>query len=442
MSLIYCVFSEPDTLRLPTEIIHHGRRVTTPALASPKVVKAAEHRFRLVEGLSTNVYVYAALWDVRDVRIGSIVEQHHNFTGSLFCVLYYSVGKNAPGVYVEATVKELHTYKSLYTSAAVKCPTTAGEDVDEVPLFVGLVESEYDTPTQTFAVENMSEGSGVKTEFTVCIPAMFELTNAAKLVEKIEMDRLLGAGRVVLYNLTISSNVDTVLRMYAREWKEGRETLEVVVMPWFLPTENGEPLKIPYFAQQLAINDCMFRYKRLSKYMVFNDLDEFLVPLQHDNWSGLIADQRRIETRKKKIGWRFSSSIVNEDRPSPAAGYEEAYLRYGSSIFGLTSRDMYIFPSHARSKLIVEPTGIEEMGVHHIWEGDGYMENLPVEVAMLFHYRWPVKRCNHQVKETRLVEKYGQRLLVRFNLIWSKLDDVELGFSPFKTANHSGCKHG
>ncbi|RUS69135.1 hypothetical protein EGW08_023101, partial [Elysia chlorotica] len=110
------------------------------------------------------------------------------------------------------------------------------------------------------------------------------------VVEKIEMTRLLGARRVVLYNDTITPNVDAVLRMYAREWAEGRETLQVVVMPWVLPLENHEDLRIPYFAQQLAIDDCMYRYKRLSKFMVFNDLDEFLIPLKHANWSALVAE--------------------------------------------------------------------------------------------------------------------------------------------------------
>ena len=407
----------------------------------PSTFDSTRHTFRLVEGVTPNLYVYEALWNGENIRLESIMVQDHNFTNSLFCVLYYSLDKNAPGVYVEPNVTELHTYQSLYTSAAIKCPIKANENVGKVPLFVGLVEKEYESPKLTFIVENMNETSGMSTNFTVCVPTMFEVENAAMVVEKIEMSRILGAGRVVFYNASISSDVDAVLRMYAREWAAGRETLEVVVLPWHLPLENGTALKIPYFAQQLCIDDCLHRYKRLSRYMVFTDLDEFPIPIRHDNWFDFI--QKRIHLKhRNNIGWRFRSSVLSADRPSPAKGYEDAYLRYGSSIFGLTSRDVYVYPSHERSKMIVDPRTIEEMGVHHIWEGQGFTDNLGVEAGLLFHYRsTPVHPCNLQVNETRVVDRYGKRLLARLQQIWSKLDGVGLGVAPFKAADKSNCKY-
>ena len=73
-------------------------------------------------------------------------------------------------------------------------------------------------------------------EFTVCGPILHSnYSNLPQLVEKIEVSRLLGAGRVVLYSYSISASVDAVLRMYARDWEEGRDTLQVVVLPWELP---------------------------------------------------------------------------------------------------------------------------------------------------------------------------------------------------------------
>ena len=411
--------------------------------------------FEFVENVSSRIYVYGALFDVNNIRLISIKVQGYVFKICSVCFICLILKtKKFISVYVRAIVKELHTYKSPYTSASIKCPFKLQESKMKTPLFVGLVESELTTPYKIFFVENTSYNATAKidearcnpgtlkreqsVEFTVCVPAMFNVQNSAQLVEKIEMTRLLGAGRVVLYNTSISSNVNAVLRMYAREWAEGRETLEVVVLPWKLPSENGKLINIPYWAQQLSIDDCMYRYKRLSKYMVFNDLDEFLIPLKHENWSALVAERRRL--KPQSIGWLFRCSVVSKDRPSLALGFEEDYLRYGASIFGLTMRDQFIYPPNDRVKLIVDPTTIEEMGVHLIWEGQGSTDNLPVDVGLLFHYRVPLSKCTPQVNETRLVTKYGKRLLARFKDIWSKLPGVELGWSPFKAGDKSECK--
>ena len=352
-------------------------------------------------------------------------------------------------------IAELHSITAQYISSTITCPPKPGEHQGEIPLFVGLVESPTATPKKTFFVENRAgknkaeiEKAGYKfnfpekevtKEFTVCVPAMFKFKDAAKVVEKIEMTRLLGAGRVVLYNASMSSNVDAVLKMYTREWAEGRESLEVVVLPWHLPMESADkPINIPYYAQQLAIDDCMYRYKRLSKYMVFTDLDEVLFPLKHANWSSLVAERRRL--KPQSIGWLFRCTMVNKDRPSPAAGFENDVRRFGSPILGLTSRDVYVYPAHDRPKLIVDPTTIEEMGVHLIWSGEGVTDNLPVDVGLLFHYRDPIDKCRAQVKDTRVADRYGKRLVARLTEIWSKLKGVDLGWSPYTAGDRSKCQ--
>ncbi|GFR88558.1 UPF0392 protein F13G3.3-like isoform X2, partial [Elysia marginata] len=412
---------------------HLTDNLTTPTPYSDGI----QHRFQLVEGISSRLYIYGALWNVQNVRLISIMVQGYVFK-NLWCVLYYTVDKSDNGIRVKPVVKELHTNKSPYTSAAIKCPNKPEQHAGDVPLFVGLVESETAAPNQTFPVENLNKDAGTLQEFTVCVPALFKMTNAALLVQKIEMIRFFGAGRLVLYNTSISSNVDAVLRMYTSDWLEGRETFEVVVLPWNLPTENGKTINIPYYAQQLAIDDCMYRYKRLSKYMVFNDLDEFLVPLKHENWSALVAERRRM--KPNSIGWLFRSSVLNEDRPSPAPGFEDDYMRYGSGILGLISRDQFVYPPNDRAKLIVDPTTIEEMGVHLIWKGGGVTDNLPVDVGMLFHYRKPLGECRRQVRETRLVDKYGKRLVAALQKSWSRLPAVELGWTPWKAADKTKCK--
>ncbi|GFS04544.1 UDP-galactose:beta-D-galactoside beta-1,4-galactosyltransferase [Elysia marginata] len=413
------------------ESVQHLKRVAP-------YIDGVPHRFELVKGISSNLYIYGALWDVQHVRLVSIMVQGYIFK-HLLCVLYYTIDKSKTGVYVKPVVKELHTYKSPYTSAVIKCPINSEVKRGDIPIFVGLTENGFESPKQLFLVQNYLRGkTEVSQELTVCVPALFHMTNTALVVQKIEMVRLFGAGRIVFYNHSVSSDVDAALRMYAREWTEGRENLEVVTLPWKLPFEDGKPISIPYYAQQLAIDDCMYRYKRLSKYMVFNDLDEYIVPLKHKNWSTLIAE--RLRFKPHSIAWLFRSSVLNNNRPSPGEGFEADYLRYGSSILGLTSRDQYVFPANHRAKTIVDPSAVEEKGVHRIWDGKGHMDIIPVDVAILFHYRSPLNKCSPQVKETRVVDKYGKRLVARLKQAWSKLPGIQLGWSPFKAADRNECE--
>ena len=397
------------------------------------------HKFELVKGISSNLFVYSALWAVTNVRLIAIMVQGHRFK-NLRCVLYYSLNTTSSGVYVEPVVRELHSKRTPYTSASIKCPIHTEEHMEKIPVLVGLVERKMTSPAMLFSIENTDLERRMDTDrvdFTLCVPAMFRYKNAAQLVEKIEMSRLQGVGRIVLYNSSVYPNVDAVLRWYGQEWTEGRETLEVVVLPWHLPMENGEIISIRIYAQQLAIDDCLHRYKRLSRYMVFSDLDEFLLPLQHVTWLALLKDRRR--RIPKAEGWAFRNSFVSRDSPSPAEGFEQDYQRYGSAILGLTMRETYVYPPFRRTKLIVDPTNIEEMGVHLIWEGAGITDTLPVDVGLLFHYRKPVTPCITHVKETRLASKYGKRLLSRLRTIWSKLPKVDLGWRLFKAGDKSMC---
>ena len=389
------------------------------------------HSFELVEGLKSHLYIYSALWNVKNVRLESIKVKGYVFQ-NLQCVFYYTLDNSKPDLYVKSEIKQRNANGLQYVIAHITCPITKNEFKGKIPMFVGFVENALDKPRQLFPVEHLSQSKEVTHEFTECVPAMHEWANAALLVEKIEMGRLFGAGRIVLYDTSISPSVDAVLRMYAREWAEGRETLEVVVLPWKLPKESGEQIPIHYWAQELAMDDCLYRYKRLSKYIVFDDLDEFLVPFKHDNWSALVEERQKLNP--KSIGWLFRSSVFSKNIPSVALGYEQDYLRYRSSILGLTMRDEYIYPKDIRPKLIVNPGVVEEMGVHLISKGTGSTDILPVDVGLLFHYR-KEPNCCRRIKDTRLVFKYGDRLVARLKEIWSKLPGVGLGWSPLSKIN-------
>jgi len=116
--------------------------------------------------------------------------------------------------------------------------------------------------------------------FTVCVPPPHNHFNDyRRLVEMIEVNRMFGAQRLVFYNYSTGPDVATVLRRYESEGL-------VSVIPWRIPLlvdtwPPGEPPvkpEIHYFGQVAALNDCLYRNMFTSRYIVFTDLDELLVP--------------------------------------------------------------------------------------------------------------------------------------------------------------------
>ncbi|XP_075917745.1 beta-1,4-galactosyltransferase galt-1-like [Petromyzon marinus] len=128
-------------------------------------------------------------------------------------------------------------------------------------------------------------------EFSVCISTLFgNYGNVLQFVQAIEMYRILGAGRVTVYNTSCSSELNKVLLYYI---KTG--LVEVVQWPitdyvrvsrgWHYPEHPGE---LHYYGQIVALNDCVYRHMYSTRYLVLTDIDEVIIPLKHTNWKDLM----------------------------------------------------------------------------------------------------------------------------------------------------------
>ena len=436
----FCTFN-PSVIELQC---NYGRNT----LRQFKEVLEKRPDFQAVSGLGSISYVHAALWQGDNVRV-SVIKTKAAEESGILCVFWYSLDQLSNLTVVRAKVGDLKSFRSRNANAYVICPVDNENGIKEetAPLYVGLVHENYLSEGHRILlpVENremtqhevfkdgkpeVTKGTRRKNrvvEFTVCVPAMFDYKNAAQLVEKLEMVRLLGAGRVVLYKTSVGENVEKVLRLYTSEWAAGRETMEVIVHSWRLP-----PTKLHYKGQLGTANDCLHRYGWLSRYMVFNDLDELIIPLKHSSWSQLMAELERLYPGK--TAFKIQHSAFNNDHASPAKRFQKEAFQYGSSVLSLTQRDDIIGP-YGRTKLIVDPRKIETVGVHNVHKGIGETVIVRPDQALLYHYRWPVRLCKPEVKDYTVVNKFGKRLLARLKFIWSKLEGVSLGWKEPITKN-------
>ena len=128
--------------------------------------------------------------------------------------------------------------------------------------------------------------------------------------------------------------------------------------------------------------------------VVFNDLDEFIIPLRHSNWSHLIRENEK--QNPGHAAFLFRCEVMNKGHSSPAKGFEAESFDYMSSVLGYTQRDDFLYPID-KSKLIVNPRKIKSLAVDAVDKGSGPTLEILVDQGLLYHYRWPLRPCKREV---------------------------------------------
>jgi len=117
-----------------------------------------------------------------------------------------------------------------------------------------------------------------KREIGSCISPIFGSDPEVILMEWAEVHILFGMQRFYAYSSDPTPHLMTILKSYE---KSDHFTL----IDW------SPSLKYRgYYGHQVAMqNDCLFRNYNLYEYLMFHDLDEYFIPMQHDNYRAALA---------------------------------------------------------------------------------------------------------------------------------------------------------
>lgn len=167
--------------------------------------------------------------------------------------------------------------------------TNANDTVQVGQNYKSNREQEYNSLSNNTGDEAMSQKSFT---FAICISPLFGNISVHRLVEFIELSRLLGAEHFIFYNHSVTPEISAVLQFYI-----GKKLASV--QAWTLPPHihNDSDMFIWYLGQLLAHNDCLYRSMPRFDLVAFNDIDEFIVPHSNaSNWQEvfprLLADDR------------------------------------------------------------------------------------------------------------------------------------------------------
>ena len=263
--------------------------------------------------------IFGAYWDVRQgnkmaptVRLLAMVNQV-DFKVKTYCQLWFKKKVIVTTLTWKYYIwnKNWGTQNGTYQPYLISCKVPK-EHKKDPPIAVSLVDAQCNTPTNILKIYDNRLDE--KRDFGVCVKGLdFHGDISKRLVEWIELLRLLGTSKIFIYQFHVHDNTKRVLEYY-----EGQGLVEVT--PLTLP---GSLPNVPYLQHSflranplsrkineiVPYNDCLYKHMYEYKYIVLLDLDEVIVPV-NGTWKDLM---RNVQDEIGRTGKPKPSSYYVED---------------------------------------------------------------------------------------------------------------------------------
>uniref|UniRef100_A0A3B4UJI2 Glycosyltransferase family 92 protein n=1 Tax=Seriola dumerili TaxID=41447 RepID=A0A3B4UJI2_SERDU len=241
---------------------------------------------------------------------------------------------------------------------------------------------------------NRKEEEKFQFNFTVCISNLFgDYNNVLQFAQTLEMYRLLGVDRVVIYNTSCGPDLDRLLQSYSQEG-----FVEMVPWPidkhmnpsrgWLFSEHGGD---VHYFGQLTTLNECIYRSMTRSRYVLLNDIDEIIMPYQHNN---LMSLMNVLQQQKPN-----AAVFLIENHIFPKIHFEPSgkfHLPQWNGVPGINILEHIYREEPNRNiyhpyKMIVQPRLVEQTSVHELLKNFGQRYKVPPDVCRIIHVRVPLQ---------------------------------------------------
>lgn len=274
---------------------------------------------------NSSFYLYGAYYDNRwrggplpMVRILAMIDRIS--PPPTFCQIWFdriSVPIISQATYIYGWYSKWGNYKDGFLQPYIitcKIPRIKSLPKDFYPTSVSLVDNRCQKANNNLKIINNRPEE--KKEFAVCVKGLDFLHEdlSVRLVEWIELLRILGASKIFLYDLEIHPNISKVLNYYQQN---GAVELTKITLPGHQPNLPGFrhlylKNKLTHKRQNELIpyNDCLYRNLYSYNYLALLDIDEIIMPLKHFNWSDLMKEVQNLSLAEKNYT-RASYNVRN-----------------------------------------------------------------------------------------------------------------------------------
>ncbi|XP_063001050.1 beta-1,4-galactosyltransferase galt-1-like [Elgaria multicarinata webbii] len=231
--------------------------------------------------------------------------------------------------------------------------------------------------------------------FTVCISTMFgNYNNVLQFVQSVEMYKILGVEKVVIYTNNCSQLMAKVLDFYVAE-----DIVEII--PWpidsYLRTTSHwhysmDAKDIGYYGQITALNDCIYRNMYKTKYLLLNDIDEIILPIKYPDWKTMMHNLQKQNPKSGIFLFEnhvFPKTIFEPNNPFNISLWGSVP---GVNILQHVMREpdrKHVFNPR---KMIVDPRKVIQTSVHSVLKAYGKHVYVPMDVAFVYHCRIPFQK--------------------------------------------------
>lgn len=357
-------------------------------------------RFNSVEGLICHFSYGHSTWLKVHAHSYEMCENHGRYYGGWIfsCEIPEEILNNT----VLTKLTKISISSTLHPEKLVKLKITA-------PTFKKSFEKSINSDTiPSISHSNLESKNSQKQKFGLCLPPIFGDISLSLLIQFIELSKILGASHLTFYIYDITDAVEKLLMFY-------KEKGEVTLVDWRLSPQINER-EIWYHGQLLAIQDCLYRHMADFEYLLFVDLDEFLLPANNYTWSDMVHSLEKIENDSPNVaGFSFKSAFF-DPKQVPDPSQQLTFLQ-------LLQRNKVL--SSVRTKLMVAPQKIFELGIHHVSktiDKDTRIVEVDPDIAKIHHYRpciinyEPDMKCYSEERDETIL-KYAVNLVENYQII-------------------------
>ena len=263
----------------------------------------------------------------------------------------------------------------------------------------------------------------LKYNFTVCLGGPMRGSFSTEwFVEWVEMNVILGAQRIMIYNYSISHDMDPYLAYYQ---KSG--LLEI--LPWHIPFTS---VNLRKHIQKGALSDCLLRMRHHTRYIVQNDVDELIVPRHADDktWSDMI---QRTGCDPNVKGYSAQQLLYAMEYPENVESRNDTKVNVvdmsgdNTSTYlltqGLNQRSIVTRACPSRCKYIANTLVANDMMVHHAGMSGSPLECfMDISIGANHHYRrLAMINARRGLMVDGVMHKYNEALTKRVKLVYPKL---------------------
>ncbi|XP_063172269.1 beta-1,4-galactosyltransferase galt-1-like [Candoia aspera] len=368
-----------------------------------------------------NSFIIAPYSDKRDgnfIRVLSIV--HHEKVKELYCV--FCCQNSNRTVIVKAEI-DIHSdrFEFPYGTADLLC--LEPQDCD--PQFISVHPSADPEASQLplFQIQNL-RSENPTLEFTVCISTMFgEYNNVLQFVQSIELYKILGAQKVMIYKNSCSPLLEQVLEYYISEG-----TVEIIPWPIHLYLKvssrwhhSMEGKDIGYYGQITALNDCIYHNMYRSKYVALIDADEVILPVKDADWKSLM---QRLEKENPEDGvFLFENHVYGNSLFSTSPFKVSSWHTVpGENILEYVYRQPKYLPAVRNRKMMIDPRKVVQTSVHNVIKKYGNSVSVKNSIAVLFHCKKPESKDldTESIVPNKILWRYSSTLIPNINKVLHK----------------------